>query len=81
MRSLKLKNMALGIKTSDIYVVYDIPFFSAQDEHWQDNTWICEHLRQLADTIERDKIKIFKTSLEFDHNYKIPHLQITTFKK
>lgn len=72
--------MALGIEHNGIYKTYAIPLLGLMDEHWRDNTWICEHLRQLAYSIERDNLEIFKVSLDFDHNYKIPHLKLHIIK-
>lgn len=70
--------MALSIEKQGIFKEYSIPLFGNQDPDWEDNTWIVGHLRQLADTIERDKLKIFKVSIDIDANYKIPMLNIVT---
>lgn len=68
--------MALGIETNGHIKTYAIPLFGLNDQNWTDNTWICEHLRNLADKIEYDNLKIYSVSLEFDKQYKSPQLQI-----
>jgi len=73
--------MGLGIETNGIYKEYSIPLFSDQDKDWEDNTWITEHLRHLADKIEEDNIKIYEVRMDFDRQYKIPNLVIVTFVK
>lgn len=73
--------MGLGIQTEGIYKIYSIPLFGVDDPEWEDNTWICEHLRHLARKIEEVDMKIYQVSIEFDKQYKSPQLVLTTFKK
>lgn len=55
--------MGLGIEKSGIYTTYSIPFFSGDDANWEDNTWLVQHLRQLAGKIEEMKPRIVSVGL------------------
>ena len=52
--------MALGKEKRSIYEVWSIPFFAGQDENWEDNSWLVEHLRQLANEIEEKNPRIME---------------------
>lgn len=56
--------MALGIHKNGSMVVYELPLFGSDDAEWKDNTWICEHLRQLANKIEDTDFKIISIGVQ-----------------
>lgn len=56
--------MALGIYKNSSMVVYELPLASNEDHEWKDNTWICEHLRQLADKIESTDFHIISIGMQ-----------------
>lgn len=55
--------MGLGITKSNRSIRYEMPFFSGRDLSREDNTWIVEHLRQLADEIEESDTRIISVSI------------------
>lgn len=73
--------MALAISTETIFKTFTISLFGLDDPNWRDNTWLVEHLRHLADTIERDDLDIYSVSVTFDRQYKAPNLTINTSPK
>lgn len=56
--------MALGIHKDSSMVVYELPLVGSGDSLWNDNTWICEHLRQLADKIEDTNFQIMSIGVQ-----------------
>jgi len=51
--------MGLGIHKDGSMTVYTVPLIGGQgDDEWKDNTWLTEHLRQLARKIEDSRMKI-----------------------
>ena len=72
--------MGIGINKGHVFTTYDVPLASSQDTKWEDNTWLVEHLRQLANTIERDKPKIHTIGIKSDAQYKVPILVIEFFE-
>jgi hypothetical protein len=56
--------MALGIDKDSVYTTLSIPLIGGSDKEWSDNTWICEHLHQLADKIKETNIRIISVSIE-----------------
>jgi len=73
--------MGLGIKNDGIYTEYSIPLTSSIDKEWDDNSWICEHLRQLADKLEESNFDIYNIGIDLDHQYKSPHLTIKGWER
>ncbi len=69
--------MGLGIEKTQTVTILTIPLKGACDKHWEDRSWICEHLHQLADHIERTKFDIRSIGLEMDSQYQTPKLVIT----
>lgn len=50
--------MGLGIHKDSSMTVYSVPLIGGGDEKWEDNTWIVEHLHQVARKIEESRIQI-----------------------
>jgi len=73
--------MALGIKKNNGDVTYDIPLVGMKDGNWEDNSWMVEHLRHLADKIEESQIKIHHVGIEVGPNYKIPNLVVKGYDR
>lgn len=72
--------MALSISRNNIFDIYSIPLVYAEDEKWLDNSWLIEHLRQLALHIEENEIEIYSIGIEIDSQYKCPNLIIKGFE-
>lgn len=77
--------MALGIEKNGTLTKWCIPLMkgdlSPDDiNDWSDNSWMVEHLRQLADEIERENPRIIKIGLETDCQYKSPNLYIDLYE-
>lgn len=78
--------MALGITKTPTLTNWEIPLMQGdlppdQINDWQDNSWIVEHLRMLADKIESDKPRIINIGLRTDCQYKSPKLYIELFER
>lgn len=72
--------MGLGIEQINNMEEWSIPLMSTlNDPDWIDNSWMVEHLRQLADKIEQEKPRIYSISLTLDVNYKCPNLILKSF--
>ena len=56
--------MGLGIERKGYYITASIPLFSGSDTMWQDNSWIIEHLVQLAQHIKEENCKIHSVKME-----------------
>jgi hypothetical protein len=76
LRINKKKIMALGIERTQTMTILTIPLKGACDKHWEDRSWICEHLHQLADYIEKTKFEIRSIGMEMDSQYQRPRLEI-----
>ena len=73
--------MGLGIHKDSSLVVYELPLIGAGDSKWKDNTWICEHLRQLANKIENTDFQILSIGVETRNNNEvIPQIVIKGFE-
>ena len=74
--------MGLGItKADNIMTKWEIPLMKGDlppDEinDWKDNSWLVEHLRQLANKIENENPRIINIGLRTDCQYKTPQLFI-----
>lgn len=68
--------MGIGIVKENSMTIYEIPLRSMNDRHWNDNSWIVEHLHQLAKTIEENNFDIYSIGLEMNHQYNAPTLVI-----
>ena len=74
--------MALSItKEGTFDVVYSIPLVSGNDSKWEDNTWLVDHLRHLADKIEEEQVNVYSMGVEMDAQYKSPRLVLKGWKK
>lgn len=78
--------MALSIEKSNVFTKWEIPLQHGDlppDEinDWEDNTWLIEHLRQLADKIESDNPRIIHIGLSTDCQYKCPKLYLELFER
>lgn len=73
--------MGLGIHKDSSMTVYTIPLMGGGDEKWEDNTWIVEHLRQLACKIEESRMKIISIGSEtINASEPIPELIVKGFE-
>jgi hypothetical protein len=72
--------MALSKSKGPVYTKYNIPLFGSKDSRWVDNTWIVEHLRQLANTIEEEQPNIYRVGIDMDAQYKSPALFLECFE-
>lgn len=50
--------MGLGIYKDNSMTIYTIPLMGGEDKKWEDNTWLTEHLHQLAHKIKESRMKI-----------------------
>jgi len=73
--------MALGITNDGTKVIYEVPLRGLNDHKWEDRSWICEHLHQLADKIKETKFEIYSIGLEMNHQYNAPTLIIKGWEK
>lgn len=72
--------MALSREKNSVYTKLSIPLMGGYDKNWNDNSWIVEHLRHLADTIEDEQLKIMDIGIEMGVAYKIPNLYVKAFE-
>lgn len=70
--------MAIGIKDNGTTTLWKIPLLCYEDEEYN-NTWLVDHLRQLANKIEKEKPTIYSIGIKMDINYKVPDLLIEIF--
>lgn len=78
--------MGLGITKSDVMTKWEIPLMSGDlpPDHindWSDNTWMVEHLRQLANKIEEENPKIINIGLRINCQYKTPQLYLELYER
>lgn len=78
--------MALAITKDSVFTKWEIPLMQGDlsPDHindWSDNSWMIEHLRQLADKIERENPRIINIGLRTDCQYKTPQLYIEIFER
>jgi hypothetical protein len=66
--------MALGIKEGNIFVSYTIPLKT------NDKEWTVNHLRYLADEIERTDKSIYEIKVGITRDYGSLELEFITFK-
>lgn len=72
--------MAIGIETGKVFETWSIPIHKWKDDEWRDNTWLVDHLRQLADKIESENPSIYAVSIKTNHQYG-PSIELDIFKK
>lgn len=72
--------MALSKEKGTVLNKYSIPMVGGKDSRWADNSWLVEHLRHLADTIEKEQPKIYRVGIEMDAQYKVPALMLEYFE-
>lgn len=74
--------MALGIRKGKVTTIWEIPLVQGDgtSNDWKDNTWIVEHLRQLADKIEEDNPSLYSISLNTGVQHG-PMLQLELFER
>ncbi len=73
--------MGLSIEKSKVFTKWEIPLMQGDlppdnINNWKDNSWIVEHLRQLADKIEKENPRIINIGFNTDCQYKSPKLYI-----
>jgi len=77
--------MALGIIKSDTMTKWEIPLMKGDlpdnINDWDDNSWMVEHLRQLADKIEKENPRIINIGLKTDCQYKSPQLYVELYER
>jgi len=71
--------MGIGVKKGELFTKISVPLVSGENKDWSDNTWLVEHLRQLAQMIEDENPQIHNIGIEIDANYKIPNLIVKSF--
>jgi len=74
--------MGLGIHKEDSLTVYTVPLIGGQgDDGWTDNTWLTEHLRQLARKIEDSRMNIISIGTQTTNcTGAIPELVVKGFE-
>lgn len=78
--------MGLSITKSTTLTKWEIPLMKGDlppidINNWEDNSWIIEHLRQLADKIEAESPRIINIGLKTDCQYKSPKLYLELYEK
>ncbi len=77
--------MGLGITKSDTLTKWEIPLQKGDAptsvNDWDDNSWLVEHLRQLADKIEKENPRIINIGMRTDCQYKTPQLYIELYER
>ncbi len=78
--------MGLGITKEGVYTKWEIPLMQGDlppdnINDWSDNSWLVEHLRQLADKIENEKPRIINIGFRTDCQYKAPQLYLELFER
>lgn len=78
--------MGLTISKSNTLTNWEIPLVQGdlppdKINDWDDNSWIIEHLRQLADKIEKENPRIINIGLRTDCQYKSPRLYIELYER
>ncbi len=78
--------MGIGITKDNVYTKWEIPLVQGELSRddindWSDNSWIVEHLRQLANKIERENPKIINIGLRTDYHYKAPQLCLDVIER
>ena len=73
--------MALGINEDGSMTVYSVPLMGGGDNKWEDNTWLTEHLRQLARKIEESHMRIVSVGTEtINATEPIPNLVVKGYE-
>lgn len=72
--------MGLGVTFDGVHETWDIPVKHVNDPEWKDNTWIVQHLRQLADKIEQENPEIYAVGMRTTVQYG-PSFYIEVFPK
>lgn len=72
--------MALGITKTKSLTIWELPLVGYGDDTWKDNTWIAEHLHQLANKIEKENPKIYSIGIKYVSQYKSPTLVVELFE-
>ena len=73
--------MGLSITKSTTLTSWAIPLTTSSDEKWEDNTWIIEHLRHLANKIEEENPQIYSIGIKSDAQYKSQNLVLELFER
>jgi hypothetical protein len=78
--------MGLAIINSETLITWEIPLVYGDlppdnINEWDDNSWMVEHLRQLADKIEKENPRIINIGLRMNCQYKCPNLYIELYER
>lgn len=78
--------MALSIENSTTLTKWEIPLQKGdlppnEINDWDDNSWLIEHLRQLADKIEAENPRVINIGLRTDCQYKCPKLYLELYER
>ena len=77
--------MGLSIEKTSTLTKWEIPLQKGdlpnKINYWNDNSWIIEHLRQLADKIESDNPRIINIGMRTDCQYKTPKLYVELYER
>lgn len=68
--------MGLELEKNNGLTTYTVPLFSKEDKNWEDNTWLVEHLRVLANKIEERNIKVSDIGIEMSSKHKNPSIVV-----
>lgn len=78
--------MGLGITQDKHLIKWEIPLMQGDlppdmINDWNDNSWMIEHLRQLANKIEKENPRIISIGLRTDPQYKAPLLYVELYER
>jgi hypothetical protein len=78
--------MGLSIEKTTTLIKWSIPLQKGdlpptEINDWDDNSWLVEHLRQLADKIETENPRIINIGMETDCQYKCPKLYLKLYER
>jgi len=78
--------MGLSIEKTNTLTKWEIPLQKGdlppvEINDWNDNSWLVEHLRQLADKIESENPRIINIGMRTDCQYKAPKLYIELYER
>jgi len=78
--------MGLSIQKTSSLTKWEIPLQHGdlppdQINDWKDNSWLVEHLRQLADKIESEQPRIINIGMRTDCQYKCLQLYLELYER
>jgi len=78
--------MGLSIEKTSTLTTWEIPLQTGDlapidINDWDDNSWMVEHLRQLADKIESENPRIINIGMRINCQYKTPILRVDLYER